>query len=182
MALKKNYDAIVIGGGPNGLTCGSYLAKAGARVLLLEKKWETGGGLATDDFQTPFRFNLHAIYMMLGELMPMYEDFNMRENNVDFIRPEVQAAFHYKDEKALVFYTDPEKSAASIASFNKDDAPRFLKMYGEFKQFCDEILVPQTYVPPIPALDNMALGNQTELGTLFNEVAEMTPRRGNLRA
>ena len=43
------YDTIVIGAGPNGLMCGAYLAKAGHRVLLLERRHETGGGLNTDE-------------------------------------------------------------------------------------------------------------------------------------
>jgi phytoene dehydrogenase-like protein len=172
---QNEYDVIVIGAGPNGLTCGSYLAKAGAKVLLLEKKWETGGGLSTDDFQTPFRFNLHAIYMMMAELMPPYDDFDLANNNVEFIRPETQMAFHYDDGKALVFYTDPKKSAESIGKFSAEDAITFERMYAEFKQVSDEILIPATYVHPIPGLENIELLQQTELGKRCMEISEETP-------
>lgn len=171
----EEYDVIVIGAGPNGLLCGAYLAKAGAKTLILEKKWETGGGLATDDFNTPFRFNLHAIYLMLADWAPANKDLELEANNCHYIFPETQMAFHYKDEKALVFYRDPEKSAKSIAEFSEKDAETFKKMYAEFKDFCDEILIPATYVPPIPAFENMELLNSTPLGRRMLEVSENTP-------
>lgn len=60
MTAAVSYDAVVIGGGPNGLICAAYLAKAGRKVLLLERRHETGGGLNTDEYHG-FRFNLHAI-------------------------------------------------------------------------------------------------------------------------
>ncbi|MBU0476380.1 MAG: FAD-dependent oxidoreductase, partial [Bacteroidetes bacterium] len=41
---KAEYDAIIIGGGPNGLTTAAYLIKAGAKVLVIEKRRELGGG------------------------------------------------------------------------------------------------------------------------------------------
>lgn len=175
MTQENIYDVIIVGAGPNGLCCGAYLAKAGAKVLVLEKKWETGGGLATEDYQSPFRFNLHAIYMMMAELMPAYEDLDLPDNNLDFLRPEVQMAFHYKDEKALVFYTDLEKTIASINQFSEADGQAFKKMYTEFKKVADEILIPATYVPPIPGFENLMLLNQTELGRRCVEISEETP-------
>ena len=132
MGYGNEFDVIVVGAGPNGLSCGAYLAKAGAKVCVLEKKWETGGGLSTDDFQSPFRFNLHAIYMMLAEQMPAYQDLELPDNNLAFLRPEVQMAFHYKDGSALVLYTDPKKSAESIRQFSSEDADTLEKMYAEF--------------------------------------------------
>jgi len=175
MTQNNTYDVIVIGAGPNGLICGAYLAKTGAKTLVLEKKHETGGGLATDDFQTPFRFNLHAIYMMLAKWAPAYNDLELESNNLDYIFPDTQIAFHYKDDKALVFYVDPAKSTKSIATFFEKDAEAFQKMYGEFKEFCDEILIPATYVPAIPGFENLALLNSTPLGQRLAELSEKTP-------
>ncbi len=56
------YDVLIIGGGPNGLTLGAYLAKAGAKVFLVERRTEVGGGLATEMVTLPgFYHNRHAI-------------------------------------------------------------------------------------------------------------------------
>ena len=41
---EREFDGIIIGAGPNGLTAGAYLAKAGLRILVLEKRFELGGG------------------------------------------------------------------------------------------------------------------------------------------
>jgi phytoene dehydrogenase-like protein len=67
--LDERYDVIVIGGGPNGLTATAYLAKAGAKVLMLERHHEGGGGLVTEEW-SGFRFNTHAKLMMMMDVMP----------------------------------------------------------------------------------------------------------------
>jgi len=174
--MASEYDAIVIGGGPNGLTCTAYLAKAGLKVLLLEKKHELGGGLYTEDHGTPFRFNVHATYMLLGELMPPYRDLQLEEKGVVFIRPEAQVGFLHRDGKALVFSTDPSKSAESVRQFSSEDATAFERMYGEFKEMCDECLIPATYVPPLPVAEQMELLDRTPLGKRIAQLSKMTPR------
>ena len=47
--MDKTYDVIIIGAGPNGLLAASYLSKAGLKVLALERRYELGGGLATEE-------------------------------------------------------------------------------------------------------------------------------------
>ena len=46
--MESTYDGIIIGGGPNGLCAAAYMAKAGQKVLVLERRMEIGGGLATE--------------------------------------------------------------------------------------------------------------------------------------
>ncbi|MBW2225069.1 MAG: NAD(P)-binding protein [Deltaproteobacteria bacterium] len=75
MTNRNAYDAIIIGAGPNGLLAGAYLAKAGHKVLLCERRHETGGGLNTEEY-FGFRLNLHAIYHMMAEKMPAYRDLD----------------------------------------------------------------------------------------------------------
>ena len=53
MADRYKYDVVVIGAGPNGLTVAAYLSRAGAKVIVLEKNFETGGGLVTEDLTLP---------------------------------------------------------------------------------------------------------------------------------
>jgi len=63
--MANEYDVIIIGSGPNGLEIGAYLSKAGQKVLLLEKRFEAGGGLATEEVTLPDYFhNTHAIYQL----------------------------------------------------------------------------------------------------------------------
>ena len=53
--MTGSYDAIVVGGGHNGLTCGAYLARAGKSVLVLEQKPYIGGASVTEEFSPGFR-------------------------------------------------------------------------------------------------------------------------------
>ncbi|MFQ5856742.1 MAG: phytoene desaturase family protein [Anaerolineae bacterium] len=174
--MAEQYDVIVIGAGPNGLTCAAYLAKAGAKTLLLEKKHEAGGGLYTEDYGTAFRFNAHATYMLLAEWMPPHRDLELEEGGVSYIRPEAQVGFLYNDGKALVLYSDPARSAEAIRQFASEDGAAFERMYAEFKEMSDELLIPATFVPPLPIGDQMELLNRTDLGRRLAEVSEMTPR------
>ncbi|RLC94245.1 MAG: hypothetical protein DRI39_03470, partial [Chloroflexi bacterium] len=60
---ESDWDAVVIGGGPNGLITAAYLAKAGAKVAVIERRYEVGGGLATEEILFPCYYsNMHAIY------------------------------------------------------------------------------------------------------------------------
>ena len=74
--MAQQYDVIIIGSGPNGLAIGAYLSRAGQKVLLLEKRFEAGGGLATEQVTLPdYYHNTHAIYKMMVDYAPVYEDF-----------------------------------------------------------------------------------------------------------
>ncbi|KAA0236222.1 MAG: putative thiazole biosynthetic enzyme [Acidimicrobiales bacterium] len=168
------YDTIVVGGGPNGLICAAYLAKAGARVLLVERRHETGGGLNTDEYYG-FRLNLHAIYHMMSDVMPAYGDLALPEFGLRYVYPHVACAFPFEDGKALCFTKDLDETVASIATISDHDADCFRRMWGEFQPMLDQYIIPLTYQLPLPVVDQVVEIGQTEIGERLNEISELSP-------
>ena len=62
---KDTYDVIVIGAGHNGLTCGAYLARAGKKVLVLERRDVIGGAAVTEEFSPGFRASIFSYVMSI---------------------------------------------------------------------------------------------------------------------
>ena len=175
--MAGEYDVIVIGTGPNGLEIGAYLSKAGQKVLLLEKRYEAGGGLATEQITLPdFFHNTHAIFHMMVDYAPIYHDFKFEEQyGVRHIRPQLQWAMPLHDGKCICVYTDLEKTCASIAKFSKKDADAYRDMYRECDELMREIVGPQTFVKPEPAPLAAARMDQSPLGKKLTDFAEKTP-------
>src|SRR4030043_41746 len=123
MATDREYDVIIIGGGPNGLEIAAYLAKAGQKVLLLEQRFEAGGGMATEQLTLPDFYHNHAIFHIMVDLAPIYKDLDLeKEYGLKHVLPELQWAMPLSDGRCLCVYTDLEKTCASIAQFSKKDA------------------------------------------------------------
>ncbi|MBW2232384.1 MAG: NAD(P)/FAD-dependent oxidoreductase [Deltaproteobacteria bacterium] len=175
--MTQHFDVIIIGSGPNGLATAAYLSKAGQRVLLLEKRYEAGGGLATEQVTIPeFYHNTHAIYKMMVDYAPVYSDFEMeKRHGVEHIFPEVQVAMPLADGRSLCVYQDVDKTCKSIAQFSAKDAESYRDMHHRFDEMMKHILGPQTYVPMEGALEMAVKAEQTELGRELSEYAERTP-------
>ena len=173
MAIPDTFDAVVIGGGPNGLICAAYLQKAGARVALVERRHETGGGLNTDEY-CGFRLNLHAVYHMMSDVMPAYRDLDLPGLGVRYVYPHVVAAFPFADGRSLVLTRDHAENLASIRAFSAADADSFGRMWDEFQPMLDQYLVPMTYRLPEAAVDQMVEFQETEVGERLGEISELS--------
>ncbi|MFC2019824.1 phytoene desaturase family protein, partial [Chloroflexota bacterium] len=175
----NQYDVIIIGGGPNGLVAGAYLAKAGQKVLVLERRYEMGGGLATEEVVgTPhFYINTHAIYMMMVDYAPPYNDLELEAKyGLKHIYPPLQFAMPLADGRSLCLYSDVDKSCESIARFSPRDSDSYREIYHRYQGYVDDFVGPATYVQAVPTIEQASNLEQTELGREMSELAEKTPK------
>ncbi len=148
--MRSDYDAIIIGGGHNGLTLGSYLARSGLDVVVLERRHEEGGGLCTEELTLPgFLHNVHANYHTFVDLAPPVTDLEVRSHGVEYVRPEVQMASIYDDGTALVVHRELDRTCESIARFSEEDAETFRRLNTEAHGYVDLLLGTLMYQPPM---------------------------------
>ena len=174
MSEAQDYDVVVVGAGHNGLTAGAYLAKAGAKVLVIERRHETGGALVTEEF-SGFRFNLHANYMLMLDVAPPYADLGLEADGCVYIRPEVEAALLKTNGEAVVLYSDLDKTVESLRKISPHDAERFREVYLDYQQIAREYLIPSTYGRPVGSAQLAATYMESELGQKILKVSEQTP-------
>src|ERR1019366_9437115 len=149
-SVRDAYDAIIIGAGHNGLTLGAYLARSGLEVLVLERRHEEGGGLCTEELTlSGFLHNVHANYHTFVDLAPPVRDLEIRRHGAEYVRPEVQMASVFDDGTALTVHTDLDRTVASLARFDEEDAETFRRLYQEAHGYVDLLLGTLMFQPPM---------------------------------
>ncbi len=173
---ESNFDVAVVGAGPNGLITAAYLAKAGLKTVVIERRQEIGGGLATEETLFPgFYTNPHAIYHLMVDYMPLFKDFDLGVHGLTFIKPNIQTAAVFKDGSSLVLCQQIEDSKDSIALFSDKDARRFGHLMRQWQKIVDDVLAPGTYVPPMSPIDMIEALNRGESGQEALRLTEMSP-------
>lgn len=174
-SLEKEYDGIIIGAGQHGLVLGSYLAKAGLNILLVDRRLTYGGGLCTREMTQPgFYHNLHSINHFHITETPWFKDLNLGEK-VTYITPRYELGQAHLDGTALVLGRDLEETVANIARFSQKDAQTFRDWNRKAEEMTAKILLPERYAEPLPKSERDGLLARTELGREFLEVANRQP-------
>ncbi len=173
---QSEWDAVIIGAGHNGLIAAAYLARAGLKVALVERRYEIGGGMATEEILFPgYYSNLHAVYHMMVDYLPVFADFNLDKHALVFTKPNAQTAMVFEDGSSLLLTHMLEDTRDSIAKFSRKDADTFGKVMGTWRKLVSEILGPATYCPPEAPVDLAVAMDRTELGRTVVELGERSP-------
>jgi phytoene dehydrogenase-like protein len=124
---SQRYDAIVVGAGHNGLTCAAYLAKAGRKVLVLERRHQVGGATTTEEIYPGFKFSCCSYVVSL--LRPwIIRDLDLPRYGYEVL-PLEETFTPFPDGRYLMRDSDPERSKRSIAKFSKRDSEIY-KQFG----------------------------------------------------
>lgn len=163
MSQKTDYDAIVVGGGHNGLTCAGYLARAGWRVLVLERRPIVGGAVCTEEVIPGYKIDVGSSAHIMIHLTPIVRDLELERHGLEYIDMDPYAFYPLPDGSgAISFYKDIERTCQSIAAVSPRDAEayrRFLAFWTPLNESIFEAFLN----PPSPA-------------RLFGGVAASVPR------
>ncbi|AMN38854.1 phytoene desaturase family protein [Rhodoplanes sp. Z2-YC6860] len=174
-ALERSYDGIIVGAGHHGLVLGSYLAKSGLDILLVDRRLKYGGGLSTEEVTAPgFYHNLHSINHFHISETPWFKDLNLGDR-VTYITPRYELGQPHLDGSALVFGRDLEETLANVARFSKRDAATFRDWNRRAEEITRSIFLPERYSEPLPQAEREALLSQSAIGRDFLAITRRQP-------
>src|SRR5262245_9090114 len=117
-------DVVIIGGGHNGLVTAFYLAKAGFRPLVLERRAQVGGAAVTEEFSPGFRCSTLA--HSAGPLLPeIAREMELERHGLKLVMPEVGVTALSPDGRALLLYNDAQLAAQQIRKFSAKDSAQY---------------------------------------------------------
>src|SRR5262245_21484471 len=173
--LERSYDGIIVGAGHHGLILGTYLAKAGLDILLVERRLTYGGGLATEEVTEPgFYHNLHSINHFHISETPWFKDLGLGDK-VTYITPRYEFGQAHRDGTALVLGRDLEETLANIARFSARDAATFRECNRSAEAITAQILLPERFSEPLPQREREDLLSRTAMGRHFLAATRRQP-------
>jgi phytoene dehydrogenase-like protein len=137
----SHHDVLLLGTGHNALVLQAYLARSGLRTLALDRAPEPGGGLRTmENPHLPgFTHHPHSFFHRAITRMPWFRDLELARHGVRYIEPELNVAMLLRDGRALEWWTDFERTAASFAEFSRKDANALRRWSEEFRPIVEQI-------------------------------------------
>jgi phytoene dehydrogenase-like protein len=162
-----NYDIIIIGGGHNGLVAACYLAKAGWKTLILERREIVGGGAVTEEIHPGFRCSTlaHSTAPFFAQIT---KDLGLTSDRLELITPSTRMLALAPNGKSICIHNDTAQTICEIEKVSAKDA----KSYPAFEQSFSRIgkmLAPLlTMTPPVIEHPSPAeLWNLGKLGRSF---------------
>ncbi len=171
-----DYDIIIVGGGHNGLACGCYLAKAGEKVLVLERRENIGGGACTEERTLPgFKHNLHSTMHGWIHGGPVYKDLELEKYGSRYVFPDPNYVMVFRDGRSLCLYKDVDRTCKEIEKFSRRDAKTYRETNKKFTHIKDMVMASWFSPPTAPSLAFSMLEG-SEDGLEFLRIMQSSPQ------
>ena len=167
--MSQKYDAIIIGGGHNGLICAGYLAKAGRKVLVLEKRHVLGGAAVSEELYPGFTFSV-ASYVVSLFRPHIIRELELAKHGYEVI-PMDCSFLPLPDGNSLARWGDSQRSRREVARFSKKDSevyPEFSRVMTHMGKLAKAVI--DHPAPDITSYKPAELANLLRLGKAFKEL------------
>lgn len=167
--MSRNYDAIIIGGGHNGLICAAYLAKAGRQVLVLEKRHVLGGAAVSEEVYPGFTFSV-ASYVVSLFRPHIIRELELAKHGYEVI-PMDCSFLPLPNGDSLARWADSQKSRREIARFSKKDSevyPEFSRVMTHMGKLAKAVI--DHPAPNINSIHPKEIANLLRLGKAFKDL------------
>jgi len=131
--VPQRLPVVVIGGGHNGLVCACYLARAGERVIVLERADEVGGAVHTTETFPGFRFDTHAVAHNMINMTDIPQDLQLDRHGLDYLEMDPFTTALSPTGAAFRLYRDVERTCDDIARTNPTEARAYRRFIQTFE-------------------------------------------------
>lgn len=167
--MSQKYDAIIIGGGHNGLICAAYLAKAGRKVLVLEKRHVLGGAAVSEEIYPGFTFSV-ASYVVSLFRPHIIRELELAKHGYEVI-PMDCSFLPLPNGDSLARWGDSQRSRREVARFSKKDSevhPEFGRVMTHMGKLAKAVI--DHPAPDINSYKPSELSNLLRLGKAFKDL------------
>ncbi len=175
--MAQEYDFIIVGSGHNGLTAGAYLAKAGQKVLVLERSDWYGGGVVTKEILAPgFKFDLHSslhVNIQANPLILKDELGLLSKHGLRYLYPDAVFSTIFDDQTSIITYKDVDRTCESISRISQRDAEAY-RRFAEMSKKIVPLVTQSLFVPSPPQGQFFALLDQSTEGQEIFRALQMS--------
>ena len=180
---SDSYDAIIIGGGHNGLVASAYLARAGWKVLVLERRDLLGGCAVTEELWPGWKVST-ASYVVSLLLPEIEEELRLKEYGYKVLQRNPSSFTPFEDGRYLFLGPDEKRNHAEISKFSTKDAdafPRYEALLTRVAEVLEPTLAqtPPDLLPMPSDWRKIALGKRIRDGRKGYSLYKALGRLGN---